>query len=83
MGSSSRALWTDMSGTPCVSYSCELVVACKQRALACDAWRVYVETGRAMDPRYEIPLRETERRKAVLRAVVTATRSKMRAADRA
>ena len=40
--------------TPCRKYACAKQLDCAEYKLTCDAWVVYVETGRAIDPHIEL-----------------------------
>lgn len=45
--------------TPCDMYGCARRRDCAEQLLACDAFRYYVQTGAAKNPRLLIPLRVT------------------------
>lgn len=36
---------------PCEKHFCEMFAACKAQRMACDAFSIYVTTGRSIDPR--------------------------------
>jgi hypothetical protein len=47
--------------SPCQKYECDFRDKCSEERLACSAFRYYVSTGRAADPRIDMPERVTIR----------------------
>lgn len=61
--------------SPCEKFSCPKRAQCAEERLACTAFRYFVNTGRASDPRYVFPARVTDKQQPVLMRDIDPSRS--------